>query len=108
MTDLPLAVEAWELLCGQRAFAQILDIREPDRFARGHLAGAVNVPYRDVQVKAAALFDPALPVLVVDPGGARAAEMAVFLRGQGLQAAYLEGGMARWTGPLEKAPRRRR
>jgi len=105
VSALPLGIQPWELLCGERTFTQILDIREPDRFGRGHLSGAVNVPYRDVQVRAAALFDPTQPLLVVDPGGARAAEMAVFLRGQGLQAAYLEGGMAAWTGPLVRSPR---
>ena len=31
-------------------------------------------------------------VLVVDPGGARAAEMAVWLRRHGIDASYLVGG----------------
>lgn len=100
---LPLGIQGWEILCGERTFSQILDIREPPLFARGHLAGSVNVPYREVQVRAAAMFDRSLLLLVVDPGGARAAEMAVFLRGQGHQAAYLEGGLSAWTGPLERS-----
>ena len=97
-----LAIEAWQILCGEVTPAQVLDIREPDRFRRGHLQDAVNVPYGEVQQRAAAVLDPARAVLVVDPGGARAAEMAVWLRGQGFEASYLEGGMAAWTGPLDR------
>ena len=105
---LPLGIEAWRVITGELRFEQVLDIREPERFWRGHLPGALNVPYRDGQVRAAALLDASRPVLVVDPGGARAAEMAVFLRGQGLAASYLEGGLAAWTGPLERTPRAER
>lgn len=43
-------------------------------------------------------------VLVVDPAGARAAEMATWLRARGVEAGYLEGGYAAWTGPLVKDP----
>ena len=103
----PLGVEAWRVICGELPFSQVLDIREADQFNRGHLPGAIHVPYRDVQIAALGRVDASQPLLVVDPGGARAAEMAVFLRGQGVQASYLEGGMAAWTSPLER-PRRSR
>ena len=99
---IPLAVQPWQLLCGELRFEQILDLREPDRFARGHLAGAVNIPYGQVQEAGPAQLDPTRPVLVVDPAGARAAEMAVWLRARGFDAGYLEGGMATWTGPLAR------
>ena len=103
----PLGVEPWRVICGELAFSQVLDIREADPFNRGHLPGAIHIPYRDVQVEALGRVDANQPLLVVDPGGARAAEMAVFLRGQGIEASYLEGGMAAWTGPLERSPRSR-
>ena len=44
-------------------------------------------------------------MLVIDPGGARAAEMAVWLRRHDIQASYLVGGYAQWTGPLERPGR---
>jgi len=42
-------------------------------------------------------------ILLVDEGGARAAEMAVWLRARGQPACYLVGGMSAWRGPLEGA-----
>lgn len=103
-----LAIEAWQVVCGEVQPDQILDIREPDLFARAHIPGAVNVPYGEVQDRGTQALDSTQTVLVVDPGGARAAEMAVWLRGQGFEASYLEGGMAAWTGDLQKPRRRRR
>lgn len=105
---IPLGIEAWQVVCGEVRPDQILDIRQPDQFARAHIPGAVNVPYGDVQDHGPRALDPAGTVLVVDPGGARAAEMAVWLRGQGFVASYLEGGMAAWTGDLDTPRRRRR
>lgn len=103
-----LAIEPWQVVCGEVRPEQILDIRQPDQFHRAHIPGAVNVPYGDVQERGPAALDTQQTVLVVDPGGARAAEMAVWLRGQGFSASYLEGGMAAWTGDLTRPRRRRR
>jgi len=104
----PLAIQAWQVVCGEVQPEQILDIREPDQYGRAHIPGAINVPYGDLQDRGPRALDPARSVLVVDPGGARAAEMAVWLRGRGFNASYLEGGMGAWTGELEKPRRRRR
>jgi len=104
----PLAVQPWQVVCGEVVPQQILDIRQPELFARAHIPGAVNVPYGEVQARGPAALDTGRTVLVVDPGGARAAEMAVWLRGQGFEATYLEGGMAAWTGELSRPRRRRR
>jgi len=97
-----LAIQAWEILCGEASFEVIVDLREPDMFARGHMCGARNLPYGRFQDEALACLPEGPAVLVVDPGGARAAEMATWLRRRGRPAAYLEGGMAAWTGPLER------
>lgn len=105
---IPLAIEPWQVVCGEVTPDQVLDIRQPDQYGRAHIPGAINVPYGEVQDRGPAALDAARSVLVVDPGGARAAEMAVWLRGQGFQASYLEGGMAAWTGDLDKPRRRRR
>lgn len=97
---IPFAVEDWQLQCGEVAPAQVVDLREPERFARGHMKGARNIPYTQLQLDGPRLLDPTLSVLVVDPAGARAAEMAMWLRGHGFQAGFLEGGMAAWSGEL--------
>lgn len=105
---IPYAVQPWQVVCGEITPETVLDIREPDLFARAHIPGAMNIPYREVQARGPEELDPGKTVLVVDPGGARAAEMAMWLRGAGFEAGFLEGGMAAWTGDLEKPRRRRR
>ncbi len=96
---MPFSVFGWQLLCGELTPQRVLDIRQPDRFARGHLPGAENLPYERLQAEALPLSGS---VLLVDAEGARAAEMATWLRARGVDAGYLEGGMAEWTGPLER------
>ena len=98
----PLCVPGWMIECGEHRFDHIADLRAPEAFARGHLEGAVCVPYEVFQVEALRRFPVEDSVLVVDPGGARAADFAVFLRRRGQAASYLEGGYAAWTGPLRK------
>jgi rhodanese-related sulfurtransferase len=100
----PLAVHAWQLELGLLRPAWLLDLRPAESFARGHLRGARNLPYEQLQADALALIGPPPhaddAVLLIDAAGARAAEMAVWLRSRGVPARYLEGGMASWTGPL--------
>lgn len=97
----PLAVQAWELLSGAARPSLILDLREPAAFARGHLRGARCLPYNRFQAESPTVSQGHPTILVVDPGGARAAEMAVYLRRFGFAAGYLEGGLAAWPGELE-------
>ncbi len=103
----PLAVHAWQVQCGEVTPGLVLDLRQPDRFARGHLPGARNLPYERLQAEVEGLLDAAAldvdqVVLLVDPGGARAAEMATWLRQRGHRACFLAGGLAAWTGDLER------
>ena len=99
---LPFAVEGWQILCEEILPEQILDLRTDDAFDKAHLQGAVSVPYANFQDEAEGILDQGRSVLLVDGAGARAAEMVIWLRQRGYDAAYLKGGMARWTGPLER------
>ena len=101
----PLEVEGWQLLCGEVVPDLVVDIRQPEAFVKARLDGALNIPYEQVQVRGVPELTGKGHVLVVDPGGARAAEMAVWLRRHGVDASYLVGGYANWKGPLER-PRR--
>jgi len=101
---IPFDVPAWALLCGEVTVDLVLDLREPEAFARGLLVGAQNLPYGRFQAEALAAVPAGARVLVVDPGGARAAELALWLRGNGVSAGFLEGGLAAWTGPLARGP----
>ncbi len=103
-TPLPTPILGWQLMCGEVTPGLVLDLRDPDHFARGHLTGARCLPYLAFQAEALGLCVGAELVLVVDPRGARAAEMATWLAHRGVRAGWLEGGMAAWKGPLETPP----
>lgn len=97
-----LDVAGWQLQCGEVTVDTIVDLRQPDAFVKAHLKGAQNIPYEQLQARGPKELAGKGRVLLVDPGGARAAEMAVWLRRQGITASYLVGGYAQWTGPLER------
>ena len=98
-----LGVETWELASEGVVPDVIVDIRTTEQFAKAHLHGAINITYNDFQLVVLDEIDVSASILLVDAGGARAAEMAVWLRGKDVRAQYLVGGMAAWRGPLEKA-----
>ena len=62
----------------------------------------LGIPYEQLQLRGIDELSARGHVLVVDPGGARAAEMAVWLRRHGVDASYLIGGYAQWTGSLDR------
>jgi adenylyltransferase/sulfurtransferase len=84
-----------EALAAQRAGAVLLDVREPFETARGVIPGSMLLPLGDV------LADPrrvgASPVVVVCQVGMRAQRAAAALRGAGIEASVLAGGIDAWT-----------
>ena len=96
----PLEVPAWQLELGEVDPAAIIDIRPPEAFRRGRLTGAVSLPYERFQVEIEGQIRAEDWVLIVDTAGARAAEMAIWLRTRGYAASSLEGGMTGWRGKL--------
>ena len=97
-----LGLEAWELASHMLAPDLILDLRTEEQFARAHLRGSVNLTYNDFQGQAEGQTQGVKSVLLVDDAGARAAEMAVWLRARGVAARYLVGGLSAWRGALER------
>ena len=81
--------------------AVVLDVREPDEWAAGHIAGALHVPMNDVPNRLAYspdLLSPDTPVVVVCKVGGRSAQVTAWLRNQGYDARNLHGGMLAWAG----------
>ena len=76
--------------------ATILDVREDDEWAAGHIAGSTHVPMSEIVHRVADVPD-ADPLLVVCRVGARSAQVTAWLRGQGRDAHNLEGGLLSWT-----------
>ena len=76
--------------------ATILDVREDDEWAAGHIAGSVHVPLSQLPGRAADI-PPTDPLLVVCKVGARSAQVTAWLAGQGRDAANLAGGLDAWA-----------
>lgn len=74
--------------------AAVVDVREPDEYARGHVPGAVNIPLAQVGGRAAEVPDG--PVFVVCASGNRSKAATSVLRRAGRDAASVRGGTAAW------------
>ena len=90
-----------------REKAVLIDVSEPDEFARGHAAGARNVPLNSLQGAKDLPSNKQLPVVLMCSTGARAARAAGELRKLGHERALaLAGGLKAWREanlPLEKS-----
>jgi rhodanese-related sulfurtransferase len=79
----------------------IVDVREPELFAKGHIPGAINLPWPDAKSRAPAELDPASDIVLVCHGGPMGDELAEILVQQGFtRVRNVAGGMNGWTGPV--------
>lgn len=78
---------------------QLVDVRTPEEFAAGHIAGAVNIDWRSESFldNAVALLDPDRVVIVYCRAGNRSAEASEKLEEQGFEVYNLIGGIESWV-----------
>ena len=77
--------------------AVLLDVRTPEEFAEGHLAGAVNMDwYQDDFTQKLDAIDEAEKVYVYCKKGGRSAEAAKLMDSLGYQVIDLTGGYDAW------------
>ena len=74
----------------------LLDVREPEEWAAGHVEGAVHVPIYDVPNRTDELA-PDSDIVVVCKVGGRSAQVTAWLNQQGYRATNLDGGMLAWA-----------
>jgi rhodanese-related sulfurtransferase len=79
----------------------LLDVREPQEWAEGRIAGAVHIPLGELPTRWQEL-PASKPVAVICRSGARSARATAFLHGQGVDAQNVEGGMLAWNGPITR------
>ncbi len=85
-----------ERLAGsERDAIQLVDVREPNEWAAGHLAGARHIPLGRLSEAMAAL-DRSREVVVYCRSGARSAAAARQLQDAGFTVSNLAGGILRW------------
>jgi rhodanese-related sulfurtransferase len=77
----------------------VIDVRNADEFAAGHLRDAKNIPLADLPKRIGELDKSKVKtVIVVCQTGARAGKAAGLLKAAGFDDIYsLEGGIAAWT-----------
>jgi rhodanese-related sulfurtransferase len=78
------------------ADAVLLDVREPDEWAAGHVEGAVHVPLAEVPGRLAELPD-ADPLYILCRSGNRSGRATAWLNQQGLSTVNVAGGMQAWA-----------
>lgn len=89
-----------------REKAVLIDVCEPEEFAKSHVAGARNIPLSSLEGHKSLPSNKALPLVLVCQSGARAARAAGMLRKLGYEKAQpLAGGLNAWREanlPIEK------
>jgi len=78
------------------SFYVLVDLRSPEEFARGHLLGAVNIPFQELSEWLDRLPREVV-VYLYDTGGEQGTQAAQFLQGEGyLAARAISGGLLGW------------
>ena len=78
------------------ADAFIVDVREPDEWADGHVAGSVHMPMQTVPERLAELPRDR-QIVVLCAVGARSAHVTAWLVGAGFDAVNVDGGIHAWV-----------
>lgn len=77
---------------------QLLDVREPEEYAEGHLPGAINISVNneDFVSEVKGEFEKDKPVYVYCRSGRRSLKAAKMLADKGFKVINLEGGILDW------------
>ncbi|MFE2143565.1 rhodanese-like domain-containing protein [Streptomyces sp. NPDC059456] len=79
----------------------VLDVREDDEWAAGHVEGALHIPMSDFVARFGELteaVEDGRRVHVMCRVGGRSAQVTQYLVRQGLDAVNIDGGMQAWDG----------
>lgn len=82
------------------ASLRLIDVRETEEYATGHIPGAVLIPLGELQERLSEL-DTSDDIAVICRTGRRSAEAAKILCQAGYTRVYnVSGGMVAWEGPV--------
>lgn len=94
--DIP-QIDVDELERRQAAGTPVLDVRNPDEYAAGHVPGALLIPLGELPDRLREVPDGD-PLLVICRSGARSQRACELLAGLGHDTANVAGGMLAWEG----------
>lgn len=87
----------------ERVGVPLIDVREPDEYAAGHVPGAVNLPMSTIGDHLDQLPDGAFDVIC--QAGGRSARVVAALEPRGYDATNVDGGTGEWIAsgyPVER------
>lgn len=79
----------------------LIDVRETDEFAAGHVPGAINLPLSQLGSRYTELSTDK-PYHIICQAGGRSAQACAFLENEGYDTTNILGGTGAWTGKLER------
>ncbi|WP_164668632.1 rhodanese-like domain-containing protein [Virgibacillus doumboii] len=81
--------------------AQLIDVREPQEFKKGHILGARNIPVTQMKQRLVEIRKDK-PVYLYCQGSSRSARAAQLLHKKGYEDVnQLKGGFKKWTGKIK-------
>ncbi|MBI5642148.1 MAG: rhodanese-like domain-containing protein [Deltaproteobacteria bacterium] len=82
----------------------IVDVRESELYSRGHVPGAINIPYEDnSQKRILKELNPKDRIVFICHGGPMGDELGEILTKNGYKDVYnVAGGMRKWKGPFAR------
>lgn len=78
----------------------LIDVREVDEYAGGHIKQAKNVPLSELGAKVDEL-DRSKPIYVICAAGGRSMNASIYLDSLGFDVTNVDGGMMSWQGEVE-------
>jgi rhodanese-related sulfurtransferase len=62
----------------------IIDVRTPEEFMGGHVAGSINIPLQEIQKRLEEIKEMGSPIILCFASGARSGNAAQYLKGCGV------------------------
>lgn len=88
--------------CKETPGAVLLDVRDADEYAAGHIPGAVNLPLSRIREAEDLFPDADTPLFVYCLSGARSSRAIAALTGMDFTDLHNIGGICGYDGELEK------
>lgn len=80
--------------------ALVLDVRQPEEYAEGHVPGSTLIPLGELPARLGEIPKDR-PLHVICRVGGRSAQATAYLVANGYDARNMVGGMLAWRGPVE-------
>ncbi|WP_337031478.1 rhodanese-like domain-containing protein [Paenibacillus illinoisensis] len=77
----------------------MLDVREPEEWMEGHVAGSNHIPLGELDVRHEEL-DPTQEIIVICRSGNRSGKACELLNEKGFKVVNMTGGLIAWTDKL--------